>query len=101
MTDTRYCDCDVHGPKRRAYVVCNHILSGYPSGVDVPPGSPMKPDRSLVAHVKPWRDTPEDGAGELCCAKPGEEHTVDELSLMCEDTLMDIGLLLPGETRVQ
>jgi len=81
--DTRYCDCDVHGPNRHAYYICTHLLN--------------TKDRKLIAHHKPWDDKP-DGGGELLCAKP--DHTFGELCLVCEDTLLEIGLLLPGETRL-
>lgn len=85
MTDSRYIDCDDHGPRRKAYIVCKHVLDSM--------------DRSRIAFHKPWTDEP-DGAGELCCAIPGADHTVDDLALYCEDHLLEIGLLLPGERRL-
>ena len=84
--DTRYVDCEIHGPHRRAYLVCNHILDTR--------------DRFLIDTHKPWSDTPDDGIGVLCCALGNEAHRADNVSLMCEDTLLEIGILLPGETRL-
>jgi hypothetical protein len=80
--DTRYIDCDEHGPRRRAYIMCKHLRG-----------------RADIAHHKPWSDQL-DGAGEIICAIPGDRHTVNDLLLMCEDHLLDLGWLLPGETRL-
>ncbi len=81
--DDRYCDCETHGPRRHAYIVCKHILS--------------KRDPKLIVYIKPWSLR---GAGELCCAKPGEQHVASELAFVCEDSLIDMGLLKPTETRL-
>ena len=86
IIDSRYVDCEVHGPNRRAYIVCNHILD--------------KRDPKLIAFHKPWTDDPKDGCGELCCSFGGDGHQPDDLSLMCEDTLLESGILQPSERRL-
>jgi hypothetical protein len=76
--DMRYIPCDKHGPQQRAYFVCRHLV--------------RRRDPSLVVHYSPWVDDPS-GAGELCCAIPFDEHIVDDLMLMCEGHLIELGLL--------
>jgi len=91
-TDTRYCDCDIHGPHRHAYVVCSHIVDAL--------NVSLARARDLIAYRKPWTDNPVDGCGQLFCSKPGEEHTIENLSLICEDTLLEIGIIKQGEIHL-
>jgi hypothetical protein len=80
--DIRYVECDDHGPRRHAYIVCKHLIESQ--------------DRSQVAHHRPWSDA-HDGMGELVCSIPVERHGLKDLKVVCEDHLIDLGLL---ETRL-
>lgn len=75
-TDTRYIACDEHGLRRRAYVACKHVLGS----------------RQRIAHHAPWENDP-DGMGELLCDLPAEKHDMEDLQVICEDHLIEMGLL--------
>jgi hypothetical protein len=96
--DTRYVDCEVHGPHRKAYFVCHHILHAVEGGTF--PKDAERCRKLIVTHI-PWRDDPDHGGGgELICALGGSAHTVNDIDIVCEDTLLDCGILLRSETSL-
>jgi hypothetical protein len=87
--DGCYIHCPRHGPRRRAYVVCRHLLEEW--------SDPIAMALAIGFH-EPWRkrlpgEEETGGMGQLCCKKPAEEHTLDELTLACVDSLVEAGLL--------
>lgn len=98
LDDGCYIHCPKHGPRRRAYIVCRHLL-------EEAPGGPIAMALAIGFH-EPWRkrlpgEGETGGMGQLCCKRPPEGHTVDELVLACVDSLVEAGLLCRAFGEVQ
>jgi len=60
----QFVSCSEHGDDVLGYIVCKHVIGGFPVG--------------SIERPKPGR------VGSLVCVlKSAEEHATDELSLMC------------------
>ena len=72
LPEMGYIDCDIHG-RQKAWFVCTHIHTA----------------EDINFH-RPWN---KQRGGDLICSIPGEAHTVEELRLICEAHLREMGLI--------
>jgi hypothetical protein len=70
--DYGYIECLIHGKKQRAWFICRHIKTS-----------------EDVYYREPW--TKKEG-GTLCCEIEPEKHGTDDLVLICEEHLKEMGL---------
>lgn len=67
-----YIDCDEHGKRRKSWFICRHL--------------------KVIADVKYRCEWTETDGGTLCCEIEPEHHSADDLTLVCEEHLKELGL---------